>query len=366
MIAPCFIAFTAINKNHAFHIGRYHKNNYIGLHKSQNIMGKENQLQVDFLRSLEQSLPQNISLVHELEDLLGVSIDSAYRRLRGETALSFGETAKICSHFNVSFDAFHKTGSSNVMFTYNPFYPEQESFKDYFKSILRDLKPLAAADPAYTTMLYAAKSAPIFHYFDFDNLAAFKIFYWMRTIMNISNLQTEKFTIDLIESEILEVAREMHKHYHQIPSREIWTDTTVMGTLLQINFYWNSGAFSSKEDALNVCEEYMLMLDQVKECAETGTKRYSSKSYELYFSEVEFENNCIYVQVADNQAAYLGHLSFWSITSRDPAYCQETAGWLNNIRAKSNLISGVSETTRYQFFRRSREKIEELIKEIKS
>ena len=40
-----------------------------------------------------------LRLVDVIEDLLGVGSDSAYRRIRGETELTFSEIQKICAQF---------------------------------------------------------------------------------------------------------------------------------------------------------------------------------------------------------------------------------------------------------------------------
>ena len=48
----------------------------------------ETSAQTILMERIKDALPSNMSLVDELADLLQVSNDSAYRRMRGETALS--------------------------------------------------------------------------------------------------------------------------------------------------------------------------------------------------------------------------------------------------------------------------------------
>ena len=48
-------------------------------------------------QQIRDKLPPHISLVDEMEDLLEISQDSAYRRIRGEKELSFGEMQKLVS-----------------------------------------------------------------------------------------------------------------------------------------------------------------------------------------------------------------------------------------------------------------------------
>jgi len=57
-----------------------------------------------FIEHLKKVAPKNMSLVDEIAEILGLSNDSAYRRLRGETALSLDETMLLCKKFRISLD----------------------------------------------------------------------------------------------------------------------------------------------------------------------------------------------------------------------------------------------------------------------
>ncbi len=61
--------------------------------------------QVEFLQLVQQRIPNHLNVVDTLGELLGIGTDSTYRRLRGETALSFEEAQLISSHFGISMDA---------------------------------------------------------------------------------------------------------------------------------------------------------------------------------------------------------------------------------------------------------------------
>jgi hypothetical protein len=50
---------------------------------------------------IKSCIPEQYSLVDEIGNLLKISTDSAYRRIRGEKELSFSEVQKICRHFHL-------------------------------------------------------------------------------------------------------------------------------------------------------------------------------------------------------------------------------------------------------------------------
>jgi hypothetical protein len=62
---------------------------------------------------IKNQLPVNISLVNKIAELLEISNDSAYRRLRCETLLNIGEVMLLCNHFKLSIDALN-TQLSNI------------------------------------------------------------------------------------------------------------------------------------------------------------------------------------------------------------------------------------------------------------
>ena len=60
--------------------------------------------QMQFMELLRNSVPAYVKLAEELSQLLNISADSAYRRIRCETDLSITETVAICQHFNLALD----------------------------------------------------------------------------------------------------------------------------------------------------------------------------------------------------------------------------------------------------------------------
>ena len=109
------------------------------------------------------------------------------------------------------------------------------------------------------------------------------------------------------------------------------------------------------------------MLENVQKQAEDAEKYIVKGSevkvttpYNLYYSEIEFENNCIYVELDSFQNVYLGNLSFGSLKTSNSNYGSATREWINNLKKKSNQISGMSETIRYKFFRRCFDKLSKL------
>jgi hypothetical protein len=76
-------------------------------------------IQEQFLQRVKSALPANVSFVDELADLLKLSSDSAYRRIRCETLFNIEEISLICKHFKVSFDPESRTARNDGRRTFS-------------------------------------------------------------------------------------------------------------------------------------------------------------------------------------------------------------------------------------------------------
>ena len=338
---------------------------------SETKLDKDHQysIQKHFLKKLESVIPSNTSLASELSDVLEISSDSTYRRLRGETSLSLDEAIKLCEHFNISLDSLGQQPEGLVTFKYNNLKREQGGFAIYLEALLKDLKAIRAVE--YKKIVYASEDIPVFHNFNHLEVSAFKMFYWMKSILNVPELQGESFSISKIPQHYLDLGKQIYEEYANIPSIEIWTETTIQGTIKQIEFYHDAGIFESKEDALNVCEALRKELTHIQSQAEASHKFTDNNknlneesNYTVYFSEIEITNNCVLVEMGETKSVYLGHLSFNTISTVNQKYSEATQEWLNVIIKKSTLISGISEKHRYQFFKKAFQVLDRLIEKI--
>jgi hypothetical protein len=339
------------------------------------------EIQSVFLNGIKDIIPSHTSLVNELSDILEISMDSAYRRIRGETLLTIDEVSKLCAHYNISFDALANLKAGMVSFSYLPLEPLAANFALYHQNLRNEISKIAAAKES--NIIYACQDLPLFHHYRHPDLANFKVFYWKRSIMNIPEMANQKFGSHTIFADLIETGQAIVKAYAKVPSVEIWTDNTIQSTIKQIRFYWDSGVFETKEDAIRVCAALKNEMEGIQLNAEYGSKLINKQmnetgenhsedekviepgtNFQLYVSEIEVTNNCVLVNIENLQSVYLGHFSFSTMSTRNEVYCKKTESWLNNLMRKSTLISGVAEKQRYQFFKNIYEKIESVVNEI--
>lgn len=329
--------------------------------------------QAQFIQKLKETVPPNHSLVEEMADLLQISTDSAYRRIRGETSLTIDEVTRLCSHYRIPFDFTGGAGSatSTVTFTYNHLSTDIGNFEEYIGKLAAHMKQIKQSDPK--EIIWAAEDIPIFHHFRYPALTEFKLFYWSKSILNVPEFENKKFSKGLVPKKTLVKVQEIYELYNSIPSIEVWSEDTINSTLKQVEYYAGSGMFQSKAEALEVVEEVHQMLSSIERQAAHSLKfrgeapeAGSNIAFQLYLSDLMIGNNTITTRAGNSRVTYISLNTFNSMATTSVGFNEETDRWLRNIIRKSNLISGVSEKQRFRFFKMMYDKIAKLKEHIHS
>ena len=149
-------------------------------------------LQQKFFEKLKLSVPANISLANEIADVLEISADGAYRRMRGESILSMDEMVKLCRHYKVAPDFLAGDDESSATFHFKKMIHDEKGFGEYIKNILSDLQKINASDPKQ--IIYAAGDLPLFIQFLSPEYSAFKTFFWQKAMLSLPSLEGKKFS----------------------------------------------------------------------------------------------------------------------------------------------------------------------------
>ncbi|MBC8047837.1 MAG: hypothetical protein H7Y00_13650 [Fimbriimonadaceae bacterium] len=322
----------------------------------------QNPFQLSFFRVLKQLLPEDTALPEAIADILQVSQDSAYRRLRGDTAMSIDEAITLCNHYKLPISLFVDSVRGLATFRYVAPDNNSATFKKYLSLQLKTIEGILSADEK--KIVYAAIDTPLFQHYGYDPLCIFKFHFWMKVILGVEDFKSG-FQKSDIDKELLLIAKKIHEGYLQIPSNEIWSYNVLDTTLQQIDFYWESGYFNTTDDAIEILDTLQLLLNDIEHMAEKSTKLIGHKetqqhgAYQLYQSDILLGNNTVVTYADGKRTTFISHQTFNMLICTEEAYCTETEEWLSRILSKSNLISGVSEKSRIKFFRKLRKQIDE-------
>jgi len=320
------------------------------------------ELQQTFFHHIKSRLPSHLALVDEVAELLNISNDSAYRRIRGEKPLSFEEVQKLCRHFQISLDHVMNINSTSTVFFGSWVDKESFDFDKYLLDMLHQLQAMQS-NPG-CRMYYEAKDIPPFHHFQYPKLAAFKYFFWMRTILQYPDYNKLCFEENTLNESLQKTGKAIIDTYNKIPSVEIWSVETLNSSLRQIEFYKDSGVFKKKDTVMHLYNELEHLIQHIEQQAESGVKFPSGlqpengmAEYQLFFNEVILGHNTILAEAGEEKSVFINHGVLNYMITRDKKFCNYTKLSLENIMRKSSLISSVSEKERNRFFHVLREKI---------
>ena len=314
-----------------------------------------NELQKLLFQQIKNKIPANISFAEEIAQVLNISTDSAYRRIRGEKTVSFEELQRLCIKFQLSLDQMLHTNSNATMFFGSWVDSEGFDFSKYLKDWADNLERINSA--GNKMLYYDAKDIPLFHHYQFDQLSKFKFFFWMRTILSYKEFLKIQFEDIGSIDQLHETGMRIIKIYNEIPSAEIWTFETINSTLRQIEYYKESGIFRKKESVHILYDQVESLVDHIKDQASHGEKYLIGQkpsgtvsNYRLFFNEVSTGHNTVLTETDGVPTVFLNHGVMNYLITRDAKFCEYTKQSLENTMRKSSLISSVSEKERNRFF----------------
>lgn len=327
--------------------------------------------QVLFFQHLKTLLPPHLSMVDEVADLLSISNDSAYRRIRGEKPIDLEEIRKLCSRFKISLDQLLNLKSDAFIFTGNLNVNSERRFEEWLDNVLQQFQWLNSLEKKHVYFLI--KDIPPFLTVQIPELAAFKFYFWMKSILHYDNLKGVKFTIDDTRyKEFHVISKQIIDLYTNVPMTEIWTIESINSTLQQIKFHYDAGAFMKTEDVRLIYSKVEELINHIERQAELGVRfpigqqpKSNAAEYRLFVNELTLGDNTFMVETGNTRVTFLNHSVLYFVATRDERFNEAMFNNLGNLMKKSTHISTVGGKERSQFFNRLRENIHVRLQSVK-
>ena len=186
-------------------------------------------IQATLFNLIKEKIGTSDSIGGLLPDVLNLSQDAVYRRLRGDTPLNIYEIQKLCQYFNISFDELVEINSNRVTFDYNSLLDRDFSLDAYLKGILDGLKKIKSLPNSQLVMVI--DDTPLFQMMNFPHLVRFKLFYRAKSFLNEKQYQDKKFDYEKISDETFQIGKEILQVYNTLPSKEIYDYDFMRGFL---------------------------------------------------------------------------------------------------------------------------------------
>lgn len=327
-----------------------------------------NELQQQLFTYLKEQLPPHISLVDELCDLLNLSPDSVYRRIRGEKPITLIELKRICSNYHLSIDQLLQLENNTVLFDAPGMNGTPAPFVEYMKGMLRQFKYFNSFKTR--ELFYLCKDSTIWNFYLFPEMAAFKTFFWSKTINNQPDLNTKRFSFEEFPyTDCYEIGQQVLKEYNTIPCVELWNLESMHSTINQVAYYRDAGHFATPADFERVLDSFQRMIDHLQLQAEKGVKFMPGATdvtyrapIQFYVNELILGNNTMVMKLDNVPLTMVTYSVLHYLFTKDPRFFDRVMASFDTLLSRSTLISKTGEKDRNRFFNVLRDKVHALRK----
>ncbi|MDQ6813458.1 MAG: hypothetical protein M3040_06980, partial [Bacteroidota bacterium] len=304
----------------------------------------EAQTQHYLFRLIRDKLSDEQSISDVVGNLLYVSNDSAYRRIRGETLLVLDEARILCEAFDISLDQILNAKPNSVLF--KPFILNNDKYN--IENFLIDIKKnlLFITSCSQTQLICLTRDIPFFHDFAFRPLFAFHYFFWMKSVTQHPDFSALQFCTDIKFDSIETLGYEIQKLYTQIPSTEIISKDCIDSTISHIEYYRQAGYFKSEQDVHRVYSALRENIEHLQQQAEHGCKFLPGESatlkknnFEIFYNHLTNADNTFLVFLNGKKTVYLNYDSLNYMSTHDENFCTGVNANIQSLMKRATLIS---------------------------
>jgi hypothetical protein len=327
------------------------------------MMENKSDIQMQLFQRIRDQLPGHVSFVEEIAEILEISNDSAYRRIRGEKQISLQEVQKLAKIFNLSLDDLTGGQFDTVTFKANFLDGNNYSFTDWLDNLLQFT--LEASRNDETEIFFILNELNIFHLIQFPEVCAFKLFFWQKSNLDFPDFREARFSLDNLDENTLRLSETITDLFVKVKTIEFTTKECLNSYLKQVLYYSEAGYFYSRKDALTICEKLHELVDHQQKQAEQGFKFPFGKppsgrvgNFRLYHNDILLTDNTVIVKSGESGYTFLTSNAINLMQTHNRAFFDYNHRWGLNLLSKSVPISGTSEKERHRFFRSLREQID--------
>ena len=320
-------------------------------------------IQKQLFTLIEQKI-QPRKLSGELGQLLSIAPSAVYRRLSGETLISFEQLLILIEHYDISFEQL--TNPLAISFELPTLLMPARKLAEFLNLIETDLTELG--QQSSSMIRFAALELPIFFYLSSPRIAAFKFYMWQRSLMPLENYTLNKFSFKefTADSPLQMHIKNMVDLYNKIESEEIWNSNMFDITLNQIRYCLNAGLFKNTSDVKILTESIKQLIGHLEIIVGTGKKSTveTAAPIRVWYNELFQNGMFILTETTHKKLIYNSFDVPNFMVSGNLEMYKVGLNFFNRMKSFSLDIMGVNEINRHRFFERLYRKIEVFEKEL--
>jgi hypothetical protein len=308
-------------------------------------------------------IPSYINPVDFLHDVLDISKESIYRRIKGEISFTLEDLIKISSRLFISLDEIvytsldNEPGQQPIIFQSrsNKLFEPQQTFLDFLSAYIYNLDKTSKAKNL--EVMVAANRLMILTVISFDHL--FK-FYYYRWIHQTQQKPLDFSLSDVVLSDDLIALQQKLKTYKRTGNHIYILDNYFLkSTIREIQYYYNRQLIS--EDEMLLLQDDLYKFIDVMEYIIKQSFEIEGYTNNIYISSTQIDSSGLYCRYDDEEAINLWISYGVSIRSTNAVMCKTYRSWFNSLKKYSNLISGCNEVLQIKFINQQRAYIKDIM-----
>lgn len=319
---------------------------------------RDNEQNERLVAYITKRLPQNIKKVTFFTDLLDLSNESAYRRLRGEIPFTLEELVKLSKELDFSIDeALAKDNTDKAVFDLKTdmLSDPQEAFLNILTSYCDDV--ILEVEGQNRNALVSLNHMILPFSFRYSNMFRFNYYKWIHQSQDVS--LNYSFSDVVLPLEINLLRKRAAELSDMVDNTTMILDNNIyLHTIKDMQYYYRRNLIT-KEEFKQIKEEFIFMIEQTERLVQTGLNRFGKSRY-YYISPLSIKSNIVLVHYDATVISHLWYNSLTPISTTNSKLCSDHVAWLNSLKKYSSLITQSNEILSSEFFNQQRKYAEEM------
>jgi hypothetical protein len=309
------------------------------------------------VNTILRSIPKNIKPVNYLMDLLELSRESVYRRIRREIPFSMEEITKLSLTLGFSIDEIIEgSKKERKFFDLQILSDFSEVYIWLFKEYENYLQNLLNAKKNRVLMTLN-HIPPLFSVF-FNNLSKFFYYKWLNE--NMEDISSCSFANLCVPNDLIHLQEKIIISCKKISNVVmILSPHIFLSTIKDIQYFYRRKLLN-KEELQLLRNDILELINLAEEIAKGGSFNINS-NIDFYLSTLNIHSNSIYLQYDNVRETHFWIYSANPMIIRNSEICDMQKKWIFSLKRHSTLITESNEILQIEFFNRQREHVKELL-----
>jgi hypothetical protein len=306
---------------------------------------------------IKEKLPNNVSFIDEVADVLDISYDASYRRIKGKTALTLKDGLKLSERFKFDLNNLiivEENDREKIVVEKTPYIISDNSIGTFFDKSIEEVQKVLNSKKG--KVINCAKDCPFYHT-DNEILKRFRLYLFINMLSKDSVIKKIPFSKFSPSNEVLEKYDLFINQYQKVSLIEIWNDTTIDNILNQVQYFFEVG-LTTKNETLSIADGLIISLKMIEEQAKNNKRNQSNRSFSLNHNNIVSLLNTILMKSDIEKAVFVPYtnLTYFKITDKNTT--TQIEEFIKMQIELSNNLTGEASLKRRKFFNSMYRKVE--------